>query len=334
MRATEITAFVVAATVVAACHPRQPESRRESSPAVAHDGGDADPGSAAVKSPTPPPSEVVEVEAPPPPPPAPPYDLAADLEARKRIARSELGNKVRLTVVEDVFLVVGAPPTTRREYDRALWMIRASTAAYFNKRFEKRPARAISIYLFYTKGTYNKYCNKSYGGCGTPYGVYFRDDRRIVMNARPGLGTLTHELVHPIVATDFPRAPDWIDEGIASLFERPALGKKGEIHGKKNWRHPRVLSALRSKKEREIATLDRLFAMDDGEFRGANEDLGYAMARYFCQWLDHKGMLWSFYQRWRDDFDDDPTGEKAFRAVVGKTPAQATAEWARWVKRL
>ena len=42
-----------------------------------------------------------------------------------------------------------------------------------------------------------------FGGCGTPYGVYYHADRRIVMNVGPGIGTLTHELVHPIVEADF-----------------------------------------------------------------------------------------------------------------------------------
>jgi hypothetical protein len=62
--------------------------------------------------------------------------------------------------------------------------------------------------------------------------------------------------------------------------------------------------------------------------------LNYASARYFCQWLDQKNLLWPFYQRWRDSHADDPTGEKAFVAVVGKTPAEADAEWARWVQNL
>jgi hypothetical protein len=58
------------------------------------------------------------------------------------------------------------------------------------------------------------------------------------------------------------------------------------------------------------------------------------MARYVCQWLDERDMLWPFYQRWRDTYDQDPTGEAAFRAVVGQSPAEAHPAWARWVKRL
>jgi hypothetical protein len=145
---------------------------------------------------------------------------------------------------------------------------------------------------------------------------------------------LTHELVHPLVESDFPIAPDWINEGIASLFEQFYLPRPGEIRGGKNWRWPRLIAAMRSKKEKELATLPALFGMSDEVFRGEMESLNYATARYFCQWLDQKNLLWPFYQRWRDDFENDPTGEKAFLKVVGKTPADAHEEWSRWVRSL
>ena len=86
--------------------------------------------------------------------------------------------------------------------------------------------------------------------------------------------------------------------------------------------------------ERDKARLDRLFGMRDETFRGEDEDLHYAMARYVCQWLDAKGKLWPFYQRWRDDFADDPTGAKSFEAVVGSTPAVAHAAWSKWTLAL
>ena len=54
----------------------------------------------------------------------------------------------------------------------------------------------------------------------------------------------------------------------------------------------------------------------------------------FCQWLDERGLLWSFYQRWRDSYERDPTGVEAFEQVVGETPEAANAAWVRWVKQL
>jgi hypothetical protein len=236
-------------------------------------------------------------------------------------------------VVEGVFLVVA--PGGKGAVAGALDVTRRSLAAYFNGRFSTRPTRAISVYLFPSAAPYDAYCTKRWRqSCHSPYGFYLGSERKIVMNVGPGIGTLTHELVHPLVETDFPTAPDWINEGIASLFERFYLPKPGEIHGGKNWRLPRLRSALRSKAEREHARLPALFGMSDEVFRGDREDLNYATARYLCQWLDQQDLLWPFYQRWRDTVTSDPTGEKAFAAVVGKSPADAHADWARWVGRL
>jgi len=75
--------------------------------------------------------------------------------------------------------------------------------------------------------------------------------------------------------------------------------------------------------------------MSDEAFRDRDEDLHYATARYACQWLDEKRVLWDFYHRWRDGYAADPTGEKAFAAVLGgQTPREARASWTAWVRRL
>src|SRR6185295_9071203 len=145
--------------------------------------------------------------------------------------------------------------------------------AYLNGRFAKRPERALSVYLFPDARPYQAYCKRRYGDdCGTPYGFYRPAERRIVMNIGPGIGTLTHELVHPLVEADFPGAPDWINEGIASLFEQFYLPKPGEIRGGKNWRYPRLVAGMASKKERTEASLPALFGMSDEVFRGDRED--------------------------------------------------------------
>jgi hypothetical protein len=264
---------------------------------------------------------------------APLYDLPADVTARSSEARRELGKRAAVETVEDVFILV--TPAGAGSLGETKELTKRVLAAYFNGRFTKRPARAISVYLFPDAKPYEGYCQKRWGeACGSPYGFYRPDERRIVMNAGPGIGTLTHELVHPIIETDFPEAPQWLNEGIASLFEALSMPAPGQIHGVKNWRHPRLRRALRSDEEREKASLPALFAMSDATFRNHDEDLHYAAARYLCQWLDQQGKLWSFYQRYRDDYATDPSGRTAFQAVVGKSVADANGEWVSWVKRL
>src|SRR6188768_1665289 len=156
------------------------------------------------------------------------YDLEADLGLRKREAMAELGPRAELEVVEGTFLI--AAPGGRRALRPALDVTRKALSAYFNGRFQKRPTRAISVYLFPKAAPYEAYCKKRDStDCISPFGFYVHRDRRIVMNVGPGIGTLTHELIHPLVEADFPTAPDWINEGIASLFERFYFSAPGQI---------------------------------------------------------------------------------------------------------
>ena len=145
------------------------------------------------------------------------------------------------------------------------------------------------------------------------------------------MGTLTHELVHPIFEQDFPKAPIWIEEGIASLYEGFSLPKKGQIRGVKNWRLPRLLDAINSRNEREHARIDNLFGMQDATFRGDGESLNYSLARYFCLWMEQNNLLWDFYHQWKDNYESDTTGEKAFTRVVGQSPSDANQAWQRWL---
>lgn len=283
--------------------------------------------------------ERTKVEAPKPeaaePAPEPPYDLAADRERRAKVAKEELGKSTITTVVSDIFVVIGPPGWQGAAFDSSVALMKNSMAGYMNGRFGKKPDRAISVYLFADATSYERFCRAKYEApCIAHYGFYQPSDRYMVMNAGLGLGTLTHEIVHPLVETDFPRAPTWINEGIASVFEAPVIPKQGEIHGVKNWRHPRLKRALQSASERDQVRLDVVFGMPDATFRAQHEDLHYSMARYICQWLDERGKLWPFYQRWRDTVATDPTGEKAFREIVGMTPAEAHVPWSKWALAL
>jgi hypothetical protein len=264
---------------------------------------------------------------------APLYDLPSDVAARAAEARRELGKRAAVETVEDVFVLV--TPVGSGSLGQTKALTKNVLQAYFNGRFSKRPTQAISVYLFPDAKPYEAYCQKRWGqACGSSFGFYRPDERRIVMNAGPGIGTLTHELVHPIMESDFPDAPEWLNEGIASLFEALSMPAPGQVHGVKNWRHPRLLRALRSPKEHDKASLPALFGTTDRSFRDDDEDLHYATARYLCQWLDQQSKLWPFYQRFRDHHAEDPTGEQSFQAITGQSVADANDDWASWVKRL
>lgn len=264
---------------------------------------------------------------------APGYDLLADRARIRTKMEQDLGARSRVVVVSDLYLV-GAPGGSG-VVEQAVPFVEQVLEALHNDRFRARPARALAVYLFPDAGSYERFCQDQFGSpCISRFGFFSPAAGALIMNIGLGLGTLSHELVHPILAADFPQAPTWINEGIASLYEAPVLPRRGEIHGRKNWRHPRLLAALSSPRERPAAALHNLFRLSDVDFRGEGEDLHYSMARYACQWLDDHGHLWAFYHAWRDGHADDPTGEKAFERVVGKSPAEAAPEWSKWVQGL
>ncbi len=278
-----------------------------------------------------PPSASGPAGAEPPEPAQPPYDLAADLEARTRHVRAELGATTKVEVVEGVFLVASPSGKLRTSAGVA----RTALAAYFNGRFSRRPEKAVVVLLFDGAAAYDGYCVSRWGApCTSPFGFYAGAERTVVMNVAPGIGTLTHELVHPIIESDFPAAPDWINEGIASLYEAFEFPRPGEIRGDKNFRLPELRRALRARTGPARPSLPALFATSNDGFRGDDESLHYAAARYFCQWMEGRRQLWAFYHAWRDDFADDPTGEKAFLATTGSSPAALDASWVAWVEAL
>lgn len=267
-------------------------------------------------------------------PAEPAYDFASDTARRIENAKKELGSKITTAVVSDVFVVICPKGWQGKACDDSISLMRSSMAGFMNGRFGKKPKEAISVYLFGDKIGYESFCTQKFNApCIAHFGFYSPGERYMVMNAGLGLGTLTHEIVHPLVESDFPDAPTWINEGVASVFEQPQIPRPGEIHGGKNWRHPYLKRTLQSA-DRDKARLDKLFGMPDATFRGEWEGLNYATARYVCQWLDERGKLWPFFQKWRDDYANDPTGEKSFIAVTGMTLAEANAAWTKWTLAL
>lgn len=270
--------------------------------------------------------------AAPQPPPAP-YDLAQDLQARAAYAKQKLGRGTLITVL-DSYVVVAPPGWTQAELSTSVSLMQNAMTAFYTGRFDKKPERAITVYLFPRAQPYNAFCKAEFNEnpCMSIYGFYQPSNRAMVMNAGLGLGTLTHELVHPLVEADFNDAPTWLNEGIASVFEAPVIPRKGEIHGVKNWRYPILREAMR--RDPGHVKLSTLFHISDDEFRGDQESRNYALARYVCQWLDSQNKLWDFYHAFRNGYADDHRGLVAFYSVMQKAPEELDAAFERWLLAL
>jgi hypothetical protein len=189
-----------------------------------------------------------------------------------------------------------------------------AAAAMANRYFDEPPSEPITVLLFKSETSYNHYAEKLYGDRNVSiYGYYKPRERVLVMNIGTGSGTLVHELTHALADFDFPKIPDWFNEGLASLHEQCRFRHDDQgpwIEGLENWRLPGLQKAIRKSRASTLKSL-----VEGQDFRGAHEGLNYAQARYFCLYMQRHEVLEDFYRRFRDHQADDPLGAKSVLAV-------------------
>jgi hypothetical protein len=244
-------------------------------------------------------------------------DRAAELEKK-------LKGQGYTVLVEAPFVVIGDSPAKE---------VKRITTGFFRQKvsllekdfFTKRPDKLLEVWLFRNEKSFRAGAKKFFDDTpDTPYGYYSPDDNALIMNAS-GLGTLSHELVHPYMEANFPDVPSWFNEGLASLYERPSE-KKGHIIGLPNWRLPNL------KKEIKAGTLpkmSKLLGTTRDQFYEADYD-AYAYARYIVYYLQEQGKLQDFYKKFLDD-KKDLTGATALAAVLGEDLDTFEPKWRKWV---
>lgn len=212
-----------------------------------------------------------------------------DLRKEVRKLREELGDEY-LAGIEGPFIVLGNIPAERfRQIMR--YTIRACSQAMHKQYFEKKPDYTIRIYLFGDDASYRRTARKLWGDTDlSPFGYYKPSEKTLVMNIATGTGTLVHEMFHALVEPDFPEIPAWFNEGVASLYECCRVGED-RLTGMMNWRFPRLQKAVR---DDELVPLKRLVFTSTAQFYGRGSDLHYSQARYFCMYLQKKGLLENF----------------------------------------
>lgn len=234
------------------------------------------------------------------PAPYPSGELTAACKGEADRLKARLDKTFNL-IIEPPFVIAGDLPVSQlRAYAdgtvarpaRAMW------ASYFHK----RPTEPITVLLFTDNGVqrprgeqegyaYRSWAKQLFNDTDVSYYGYYRPDRRtMVMNIDTGGGTLVHELTHALIVYDFPDVPDWFNEGLGSLHEQCNV-EEDRVVGLENWRLPALQKAIKAGK---LRSLDSLLAEDD--FR--NEEsvgMNYAQARYFCMFMQQRGVLKEFY---------------------------------------
>jgi hypothetical protein len=259
-------------------------------------------------------------------------DLPKSEEDALRIVREirrELGEETLVEQVEDYFFV--ASNDTAEAFRRYKGTIARVFRYLYKDYFTKKPEKPIRVYLFRDKQSYEDYHKAAYDKPpSTPFGFYMSRERKMVMNISTGTGTLAHELVHPLLAEDFPDVPSWFNEGFAALYEQSGE-RDGKMVGFVNWRLPGLHKALRAGKGVPLA---ELLKTSTDQFYGDDRGVNYATARYLCLYLQEHGQLLAFYKAFKDGARDEKTGTAALEKVTGKKLDELDRVWREWVLAL
>ena len=234
-------------------------------------------------------------------------------------------------VLQRPFVVVGdeAKDVVRQ---RALQTVKWSVDRLKRAYFKRDPRDIIDIWLFKDKESYEKNAEKLFGAKPhTRFGYYSPSQKSLVMNISTGGGTLVHEIVHPFIASNFPRCPSWFNEGLASLYEQSSE-YRGNIWGLTNWRLKGLQKAIVDEK---VPEFEELCSTTTRQFYDEDKGTNYSQARYLCYYLQQQGLLAKYYHAFRANAADDPTGLKTLKQVLGVDDLKKfKKDWEHFVMRL
>ena len=187
-------------------------------------------------------------------------------------------------LVREPFVLAGdlTRPELEQSYERTIVpTARALAATYFHQ-----PPRGPIVIVLCSSDEKFRECHERLGEPDRSQysGIYVRRHRRIVVNAASGDGTLAHELTHALAHADFPRMPEWFDEGLAALHEECEFSADGlRLIGTANWRDAVAINALN---RGELRLLEDIASKRFGSAGRANLD--YAQVRTLCLFLQER----------------------------------------------
>lgn len=215
-------------------------------------------------------------------------------------------------VIQRPFIVIGdesAAVVDQRAAKTVKWAVDHLKQDYF----DKDPADILDIWLFKDEDSYYSHVKQLFKERPTtPYGYYTSRHKALIMNIGTGGGTLVHEIVHPFIASNFPGCPSWFNEGLASLYEQCGEAN-GHIRGETNWRLKGLQASIEKK---QIPSFEKLCGTTTTEFYDDGHGTHYAQARYLCYYLQERGLLRQYYQEFRRNVREDPSGFATLKKVL------------------
>lgn len=256
--------------------------------------------------------------------------IARRCEAVAERVRQRLSAGAARPVVRPPFVVAGVPGDDGETLENwADGVILAAAEAMWAQYFDARPTDPIVVLLFPDERTYRAEAERLFGDRDVSYFGYYRPAQRtLVMNIATGGGTLCHELTHALVIYDWNDIPLWLNEGLASLHEQCSI-RDGRITGQVNWRLPALQRAIARDELRPLTEM-----MTTPDFYGRRKGINYAQARYFCLYLQHRGLMERFYRTCREQLPQGRSPVEIAEQLCGQGVDQIEQDYRRFVMDL
>ena len=170
-------------------------------------------------------------------------------------------------LVYDHFLIVSASGHTESDLV-SIGQTLARFLRFLETTYDISPPRHyVTVYLVNDSQDLSEMAARLHGLDVSPatVGYAFVDDASVVGTV-PGTaaGTILHELFHLLVRAEFGDIPQWLDEGIASLYE--VSGRRGDHYmGLPNWRGPVLAGLWAERPSVEDLIRTEWFLFDDPE---------------------------------------------------------------------
>lgn len=196
-------------------------------------------------------------------------------------------------------------------------VIRPAYRAMVDEYFAVAPDRPISLLLFARQETYCREARRLWRSEVSAHGFHRPGIHLVMAHVESGPAVLLHELTHALMEFDYRSAPFWLAEGLAALHEQARYdGASGRLVGLPE----RRLGPLHSAIERDrLPTLERLVGQAHVA-SSSSAPLHYAHARFFCLYLQQRGLLAAVYRRRANDRPTEAQG----RACASRSARQSS----------
>ncbi len=297
-----------------------------------------------------------------------PVRAVASVKSRLPASWTRPSANVKVTAIGRFVLVARAPKTDSELRRMADFLERY--VAFLEREYALAlPRKFITVYFVATPEDIALLADRLHGlRIGRAVmGYSFRDDLSVLAVVPAGftVGTVQHELFHLAVRSTFGDIPQWLDEGIASLYEVSRLDpdpaappppqgqpRAERCTGLPNWRW-RVLHELWSRRPTiarmiesdwyafeqpdRVQTTEFARDYDEGPPSASAMAATLATARYFTLYLQDKGCLRPLYAKLQAQRPDPATDARsaavaAVREVLGASLEQIDKDFADWFK--